>query len=61
VMNEPENYNARAEIMFAGSLAHNGYLGLGRTEEWVSHRMGHEITAFYGATHGETLSVMFPA
>lgn len=61
VLNEPDNYDARAEIMFAGSLAHNGYLGLGRTEEWVSHRMGHEITALYGATHGETLSIMFPA
>jgi alcohol dehydrogenase YqhD (iron-dependent ADH family) len=61
VLNEPNNYEARAEIMFSGSLAHNGYLGLGRTEEWVAHRMGHEISAFYGATHGETLAIMFPA
>lgn len=60
-MEKPDDYNARAEIMFAGSLAHNGYLGLGRTEEWVAHRMGHEVSAYYNATHGETLAIMFPA
>ncbi len=61
VMENPYNYNARAEIMWSGALAHNGLMGTGRTEEWAAHRMGHEISALYGSTHGETLAAMFPA
>lgn len=58
---DPNNYNARAEIMFAGTIAHNGLLGVGRDEDWSSHNIGHELSALYGATHGETLSIIFPA
>lgn len=57
----PENFDARAEIMFAGTIAHNGLLGAGREEDWASHDIGHEISALYGTTHGETLSIIFPA
>ncbi len=61
VLERPEDYNARAEIMWAGTLAHNNLLGVGRRGDWCSHRLGHELSALYDATHGATLSVMFPA
>lgn len=61
VMAEPDNYEARANIMWSGTLAHNGICGTGRQEDWVSHFMEHEISAVYGVTHGAGLAVMFPA
>ena len=61
VMAEPENYDARANIMWAGTLAHNGICGCGRTEDWASHRMEHELSAVYGVTHGAGLAVVNPA
>lgn len=61
VIKEPENYNARANIMWAGTMAHNGICGCGKTEDWVSHFMEHEISAVYGVTHGAGLAVVFPA
>lgn len=61
VMAEPENYDARANIMWAGTLAHNGICGCGRVEDWASHRMEHEISAVYGVTHGAGLAVVNPA
>ena len=47
--------------MLAGTLAHNGIVGLGRRGDWASHAMGHEISALSNAAHGATLAVMFPA
>lgn len=58
---DPQNFDARAEIMFAGTIAHNGLLGVGREEDWSSHGIGHEMSALYGTTHGDTLSIIFPA
>lgn len=57
----PDDYAARAEIMLAGTIAHNGLLGLGREDDWSSHDIGHELSAFYGTTHGITLGIIFPA
>ncbi len=61
VLKEPNNYAARAEIMWAGTVAHNGILGVGREDDWASHKIGHEISAMYDTTHGVTLSIVFPA
>lgn len=61
VMAEPENYDARANIMWAGTLAHNGVCGCGRAEEWSSHGLEHVLSAVYGITHGAGLAVVFPA
>ena len=61
VMANPTDYEARANIMWCGTLAHNGVCGTGRREDWVSHFMEHEISAVYGVTHGAGLAVMFPA
>lgn len=58
---DPENYDARADIMWAGTLAHNGLCGVGKQEDWSSHRLEHEISAFYGVAHGAGLAVMIPA
>lgn len=61
VMANPEDYDARANIMWSGTVAHNGSCSLGRDEDWTSHAMEHEISAEYDATHGAGLAVMFPA
>jgi hypothetical protein len=61
VMADPNNYEARANIMWAGTLAHNGICGCGRVEDWVSHAMEHELSALYGVTHGAGLAVVNPA
>ena len=52
VMARPDDYQARANILWAGTLAHNGICGTGRREDWTSHAMEHEISAVYGVTHG---------
>lgn len=61
VMDDPCDYEARANIMWAGTLAHNGLCGTGRQEDWASHFMEHELSAIYGVTHGAGLAVIFPA
>ncbi|MFW6023008.1 MAG: iron-containing alcohol dehydrogenase [Halanaerobiaceae bacterium] len=61
IMDEPENYDARAEIMWAGTLAHNGLLGTGRIGDWSSHGIEHEISGIYDVAHGAGLAVVFPA
>ena len=61
VMADPCDYQARANIMWSGTLAHNGICGTGRREDWVSHFMEHEISSVYGVTHGAGLAVILPA
>ena len=61
VMRNPEDYGARANLMWAGMIAHNGTCGIGCEEDWASHFLEHEISAIYGVTHGAGLSVIFPA
>lgn len=56
-----KNYDAWAEVSFAGSLAHNGLLGLGRSQDWACHRMEHELGALYDIAHGAGLSVLTPS
>ncbi|MDR0485214.1 MAG: iron-containing alcohol dehydrogenase [Elusimicrobiota bacterium] len=61
VMKKADDYDAWAEIMWAGSLAHNGLLGMGRQEDWGSHRSAHPLSAVYGIAHGASLAIVFPA
>ncbi len=62
VLAEPENYDARANIMWAGTLCHQGLAGLGRHEDWATHALEHELSALDPSiTHGAGLAVMFPA
>lgn len=58
---DDQNLDAWAEIMFAGYLAHNGLLGMGRTEDWASHNIEHELSAYYDIAHGAGLSIITPA
>ncbi len=57
----PTDYGARANIMWAGMVAHNNICGVGREQDWSSHVMEHELSALYDVAHGAGLAVMFPA
>ncbi|MGI5849700.1 MAG: iron-containing alcohol dehydrogenase, partial [Christensenellales bacterium] len=61
VMEQPDNYDARAEIMWAGTLAHNNLLSTGRIGDFASHQIEHELSAINDVAHGAGLSVIFPA
>jgi alcohol dehydrogenase YqhD (iron-dependent ADH family) len=62
IFNGGENdYNARAEIMWSGTIAHNGSLGTGRAEDWASHQIEHQLSALYDIAHGAGLAIVFPA
>ncbi len=57
----PDDYAARADLMWAGMLAHNDICGTGRTQDWASHQIEHELSAFYDCAHGAGLAVIQPA
>lgn len=59
-LKEPENYDVRANLMWASTWALNGWIGRGVPQDWATHMIGHEITAFYGLDHGQTLAVVLP-
>lgn len=61
VMAEPENYGARANVMWAGTIAHTNICGVGREQDWSSHDIEHELSALYDVAHGAGLAVVFPA
>ena len=61
VMKDPHDYHARANIMWTGMLAHNNSVGVGRSQDWASHKLEHELSALYDCAHGAGLAVIFPA
>ncbi len=61
VIEDPDNYEARANIMWAGMMAHNNSCGVGRTQDWNSHNIEHELSALYDVAHGAGLAVTMPA
>ena len=58
---DPNDYAARADLMWAGMLAHNNSCGVGREQDWASHQIEHELSAFYDCAHGAGLAVILPA
>lgn len=58
---DPTDYQARANIMWAGMVAHNDICGVGREQDWATHTLEHELSALYDVAHGAGLAVMFPA
>jgi NADP-dependent alcohol dehydrogenase len=56
----PRDYDARASFMWSATLALNTLIGCGVPQDWVSHMIGHELTAFYGLDHAESLAVVLP-
>ena len=61
VMKNPMDYQARANVMWAGTLAHNDICGAGRVQDWASHGIEHELSALYDCAHGAGLAVVMPA
>lgn len=61
VIKNPDNYDARANIMWAGMVAHNNIVGVGREQDWNSHGIEHELSALYDCAHGAGLAVIMPA
>ena len=61
VIANPDDYQARANIMWAGMMAHNNCCGVGRDQDWSSHNIEHELSAIYDCAHGAGLATVFPA
>lgn len=59
-LKEPENYEARANLMWASTIGLNGLLSAGKGGAWSCHAMEHELSAFYDVTHGEGLAILTP-
>ena len=60
VLADPSNYHLRAQIMWAGSIAHNGLTGCGTTGDWATHNIEHELSALYNVAHGAGLAAIWP-
>lgn len=58
---EPENYDARANLMWCATMGLNGLIGAGVPQDWATHGIGHELTALFGIDHGKTLAILQPA
>jgi NADP-dependent alcohol dehydrogenase len=56
----PDDYDVRANLMWASTWALNGWIGIGVPNDWATHGIGHELTAFYGLDHGQTLAIVLP-
>ncbi|MEH8016794.1 iron-containing alcohol dehydrogenase [Rheinheimera muenzenbergensis] len=61
VLNQPDNYDVRANVMWAATMALNGLIGQGVPQDWATHMIGHEITALYGLDHAQTLAIVLPS
>ena len=60
LMRQPDDYNARAEVMWAGSLSHNGLTGCGTTGgDWASHQLEHELGGMFDVAHGAGLAAVW--
>ena len=58
---EPENYDARANLVWSATAAMNGMISAGVSQDWLTHLIGHEITALYGLDHAQTLAIILPS
>ncbi|MEI6429922.1 MAG: iron-containing alcohol dehydrogenase [Pseudanabaena sp. ELA607] len=56
----PTDYDVRANLMWAATMALNGLIGVGVPQDWATHMIGHEITALHGLDHGQTLAIILP-
>jgi len=60
ILKNPEDYDARANVMFAGTVANNHWIGVGKVHDWASHKIEHELSALYDISHGAGLAVIYP-
>jgi len=61
VLVNPSDYDTRANLMWAATNALNGLIGCGVPQDWATHMIGHELTAFYGMDHAQSLAVVLPS
>ena len=61
LLKDPSDLNARGEIQWLASVAHNNFLDAGRRADWGSHRIEHELSAQYDITHGEGMAIVLTA
>lgn len=61
VLRNPEDYRQRAQLMWGGSVAHWGLLGMGVREDWATHQLEHELSAMFDVTHGAGLAALWPS
>lgn len=61
VVSEPADYDSRANLMWAATMALNGLIGAGVPQDWATHLVGHELTAQYGIDHARTLAIILPS
>jgi len=61
VLASPNDYDARANVMYCATCALNGTLALGQVSDWSTHMLGHELTAFFGLDHAQSLAVVMPS
>lgn len=59
-LNDQTNYNAMSSFMLSATMALNGFVSMGVTQDWATHMIGHELTALLGLTHGHTLTIVLP-
>lgn len=60
VLSEENDYQTMASFMLSATMGLNGFVAMGVTQDWSTHRIGHEITALTGTTHGQTLVIVLP-
>jgi alcohol dehydrogenase YqhD (iron-dependent ADH family) len=60
VVKNPKDYDTRANIMWCGTMALNGVIGVGKAGDWATHGMEHELSAAYDIAHGAGLAILFP-
>lgn len=61
VVNEPADFDSRANLMWSATMAVNGLIAAGVPQDWSTHMLGHELTALYGIDHARTLAIILPA
>ena len=61
VLADPEDYRARAQIMWGGSVAHNDLTGCGLSSDWATHQLEHELSGMFDVTHGAGLAALWPS
>ena len=61
VLKNPDDYRHRAQIMWGGSLAHNGLTGCGVADDWATHQLEHELSGMFDVTHGAGLAAIWPS
>ncbi|MDP3435994.1 MAG: iron-containing alcohol dehydrogenase, partial [Bacteroidales bacterium] len=60
IIDDHTNYDDMATFMLSATMALNGFISMGVTQDWATHMIGHELTALHGLTHGHTLTILLP-